>query len=245
MERPKASIIVPCLNSHEPFRRNMIYLSRILPHDVEMIVVDDESWPILEIPKDLKFACPTRVMRTWDDRPWTNLLAYMRGAEEASSDNIVIASVDHVFTSEAIEWAKGFTGHRANFMRKMGFLDENGILVTDKEELRKVCGHPGVLRKFVNYVETDEITLAPPYIINRTRFLTDCGYSWEMHENWPDDQVEAQYRMMTVVKDFLDRCDRLMNYHPKRWFSQRAPEDCLIYTDPRCNTDYFHNLRRL
>ena len=47
----KLSIVIPCLDSHEVLRRQLIHFERMaLPEDTELILVDDGSNPPIEKP---------------------------------------------------------------------------------------------------------------------------------------------------------------------------------------------------
>ncbi len=125
----KVSIIIPVLNSHEIVRRQMLYFEKMgLPDDVELILIDDGSDPVIE--------ADTKVIRTGDTREWTWPLARNRGAKEANGDILIMADLDHIISKEIIETARTFQGDFIRFHREFGVLDENGTLTQDRAVLR-------------------------------------------------------------------------------------------------------------
>lgn len=128
----KLSIVVPCLNSHEVVRRQLLHFSRMgLTADTELILVDDGSDPPLGNTSDL----PVRILRTNDTRPWTWALARNAGARVATGEYLLMFDVDHIVPGYAIRFIREFTGKKVQFVREFGVLDENGVLTQDRNVL--------------------------------------------------------------------------------------------------------------
>lgn len=128
----KLSIIIPVLNSHEVVRRQLLHFSRmgLLP-DTEIIIVDDGSDPPIANTSDL----PVHIFRTNDKRPWTWALARNAGARVATGEYLLMFDVDHIVPAAAIGFLRKFNGHKVQFIREFGILDEHGVLKHDRETL--------------------------------------------------------------------------------------------------------------
>lgn len=127
------SIIIPILNSHEIVRRQVLHFEKMgLPDDVELILVDDGSDPIIEVETDL----PLTLIHTNDKREWTWPLARNKGAKEAKGEYLIMADLDHIISKEIVEAARNFNGDFMRFHREFGVLDEEGNLTQDREVLR-------------------------------------------------------------------------------------------------------------
>lgn len=138
----RLSIVVPCLNSHEIVRRQMLHLWRIgLPADTELILVDDGSDPPIDI-EDLA-AKPKNVTvhRTNDFRPWTWALARNAGARLAKGQYLLFFDLDHIITRELLDFVHQGFDHKVQFIREIGVLDENGVLTQDRDVLEQY-GYP-------------------------------------------------------------------------------------------------------
>lgn len=139
----KLSIIIAVLDSHEIVRRQLLYLGQLLPMSVELILVDDGSSPRLaqtiydadEIsgPSSECHIENLRLIETNDTRCWTQGLARMKGIEAAQGEYIFCTDIDHIISKEAIDFALSFTGDKAVFRRRFAYLDEDGMLVRDRE----------------------------------------------------------------------------------------------------------------
>lgn len=136
----RLSIVIPCLNSHEVVRRQLLHFSRLDLSDTELIIVDDGSDPPLEVVvletlrkvgSDLRL----KIHCTNDKRPWTWALARNAGARIATGEYLLMFDVDHIVPGPAIRFLKGFTGKKVQFIREFGVLDENGILTQDRDVL--------------------------------------------------------------------------------------------------------------
>lgn len=141
MTNMKLSVIVPVLNSHEAFRRQLLHFERSgLPDDSELIVVDDGSDPPLKNTSSL----PVRMYQTGDTRPWTWALARNYAARRATGKFLLMFDLDHIITREVMDFVveRGdnlllpeINRPRIHFIRRFGVLDENGQLRTDRETL--------------------------------------------------------------------------------------------------------------
>ena len=155
----KLSIIIPVLNSHEVFRRQMLYFEKIgIPDDTEIIIVDDGSEPPLkyepkdftEVLDDANLSCtdegsfeaisnyrelPIKIIYTNDKRPWTWALARNAGARLAKGDYYLMFDIDHIITRELIDSARTFGGCKMQFLREFGVLTEDGTFTQDLDTL--------------------------------------------------------------------------------------------------------------
>lgn len=128
----RLSIVIPCLNSHEIVRRQLLHFSRIgLPHDTELILVDDGSDPPLENTADI----PVTIHRTNDSRPWTWALARNAGARIAQGKYLLMYDIDHIAPPALIDFVRDFDGLKVQFIREFGVLDEDGLLTQDRRVL--------------------------------------------------------------------------------------------------------------
>ena len=130
----RLSIVIPCLNSHEVVRRQLLHFDRMkLPSDTELIVVDDGSDPPL---RNTTLA-PVLIFQTGDTRPWTWALARNLGARMASGEYLLMFDVDHIVTREAIDFIRRFDGLKVQFTRQFGVLDEKGVLTQNRRVLEE------------------------------------------------------------------------------------------------------------
>ncbi len=129
----KCSIILPVLDSHEIFRRQMVRFEKILPADFEVIVLDDGS--DIPLTYDRRVPFPFRLLHTNDKRPWTNDLARNKGAAVASGEYLLMMDVDHVLTREALDLVLRFRGDMLKFHRQVADLDEHGEVRNIRESL--------------------------------------------------------------------------------------------------------------
>jgi len=128
----KLSIVIPVLNSHEVVRRQLMHFERIgLPGDTELILVDDGSDP----PIENNFSQLARIHRTDDTRPWTWALARNAGARLARGEFLLMYDIDHIASRHLIDFIRKFDGHKVQFVREIGVLDENGWLTQDRATL--------------------------------------------------------------------------------------------------------------
>ena len=128
----RLSCIIPCLNSHEVLRRQLLHLERVgLPDDSELILVDDGSDPPLENTSKL----PIQILRTNDKRDWTWALARNAGARVAKGEYLLMYDLDHITTRELMDFVVASDLPRIHFKRELGVLDENGLLTQDREVL--------------------------------------------------------------------------------------------------------------
>lgn len=132
--KTKLSIVIPCLNSHEVVRRQLLHFERMgLPDDTELILVDDGSDPPIRNTANL----PVTIFSTNDTRPWTWALARNAGARVARGEYLLMFDVDHIATPFAIGFIRRFTGLKVQFFREFGVLDENGVLTQDRGVLEE------------------------------------------------------------------------------------------------------------
>jgi hypothetical protein len=124
------------LNSHEVVRRQLLHFSRMdLRRDTELIIVDDGSDPPIEVNEEDVPCRETRIVRTYDKRPWTWALARNAGARIAQGEYLLMFDIDHIVSPDTIPYLRKFTGKKLQFFREFGVLDENGILTQDRDVL--------------------------------------------------------------------------------------------------------------
>lgn len=135
----KVSLVIPVLDSHEIVRRQLLHFTKSqLPSDVEVIIVDDGSEPLIAetVPWHEVKIKHLRIIATRDSRPWTSALARNKGAQSAMGDYLFMTDIDHVVTRDLIEEARSFGGDRLSFKRQFGILDPKGNLKTDASSLK-------------------------------------------------------------------------------------------------------------
>ena len=134
----KGSIVIPCLNSHEVVRRQILWFdSWMKPFSDrwDLVIVDDGSEPAISIALSTNFN--TILIRIPPHlQKWTHPKARNLGAEICQeSEFLFFMDVDHILTPEALSFADSFNGNMMRFPRRTGALDENGKLLTNDEDL--------------------------------------------------------------------------------------------------------------
>jgi len=134
----KLSLIIPVLNSHEIVKRQLQYFTDMpFSWDSEVILIDDGSKPQLS-GGDPRIV---RIIRTHDDRPWTQPIARNIGARFAEGEFLLFTDIDHIIPRETIEVAENFKYDYGRFKREVAVLDENGRFTQDRDVLEKY-GYP-------------------------------------------------------------------------------------------------------
>ena len=129
----RLSIIIPVLNSAEVVRRQLLHFDQMRWNDdTEVILVDDGSDPPLD-GRTSHF--PLTIHRTNDKRPWTWALARNAGARLAQGEYLLMYDLDHIADQKLIDFVRGFTGLKVQFIREFGVLDEKGRLTQDRDVL--------------------------------------------------------------------------------------------------------------
>lgn len=171
----KLSIIHPVLNSHEVVRRQILHYEKIgLPDDVELILVDDGSSPIISVETTLK---NFTLIHTNDFRAWTWPLARNTGARIAKGEYLMMIDLDHIVTLQMIEVARLFTGDFMRFHREFGILDEEGNISQNRDILRSY----GLPDKY-------DIKLTP----HRNQFCMHRDLYWKMG-GFREDRIGMPY----------------------------------------------------
>ncbi len=174
----KLSIIMPFLNSHELVRRQLLHFTKIGLNDlseVELIIVDDGSdSPIVANNCKLKNLI---IFATNDKRPWTSSLARNRVARDvAKGETLFMIDGDYILTKKSIEVALNLQYDYLGVRRKLGILDEYGVLDYSIETLIQ-WGAPRW------YLEAKQGKLPPhpnQYVIRKEIFLKLGGYNEKM-----------------------------------------------------------------
>jgi glycosyltransferase involved in cell wall biosynthesis len=134
----KLSIIIPVLNSHEIVKRQLQFFTDMpFSWDSEVILIDDGSKPPLG-GGDPRIV---RIIRTHDDRPWTQPIARNLGAKIAEGENLLFTDIDHIIPKETIEFAEQCPYDYARFRREIAVLDEKGHFTQDRDVLEQY-GYP-------------------------------------------------------------------------------------------------------
>ena len=130
----KLSIIIAILNSHEIVRRQYLHFSKMdLPEDVEIIFIDDGSYPPLEPPGIKNFT----LHYTNDKRQWTTGIARNTGARVAKGKYFLMTDIDYIIPRDAIEAARNLKEDKMCFRREFGVLDDDGNITQDINILRQ------------------------------------------------------------------------------------------------------------
>jgi len=128
------SIVIPILNSHEIFRRQLLYWEKLgIPDEVEIVIVDDGSEPSLEYRGSL----PLRILYTNDKRPWTQILAKNMGMRAAKGEKVFSLDIDFILTREAIEESIKLKDAKMCYKRSFAVIDKGGNLTQDTDTLVK------------------------------------------------------------------------------------------------------------
>lgn len=140
----KLSIVIAVLDSHEIVLRQVKYFSSLrLPDEVEVILIDDGSDPPIQV---LDPWFNIKLLQTNDTRKWTQGLARMKGIDEAEGEYIFCTDIDHIISREAVDFAVKFNKDKAVFRRRFAYLDENGILVRDRNRVINWGLNPKAIR---------------------------------------------------------------------------------------------------
>jgi glycosyltransferase involved in cell wall biosynthesis len=130
----RLSIVVAVLNSHEIVRRQILHYEKLgLPDDVEILFIDDGSYPAIESDTTLK---NFHIYATKDYRPWTVELARNFGIEKAQGEYVLITDMDYIIPMKCIESALDLKEDKSSIRREFGVLDENGDFTQDMDVLR-------------------------------------------------------------------------------------------------------------
>ena len=190
----KVSIVIPCFNSHEAVRRQVLYFHlQDLPPDVEIILMDDGSDPPL---KPLAIDCKNlNIYPTGDFRPWTQTAAKNLGVKIAEGEYVFITDIDHIITRDALEAVRNFDGDKMVFPRQWGVITEEGIVTQDKDVLMDYgMREIDWIRKGVNhYIHTNT------YAMKRSVYIQIGGYDpvfaeMQKHDIYDDNWLYGRYR---------------------------------------------------
>lgn len=152
----KLSIVIAVLNSHEIVRRQILHYEKMgLPDDIEILFIDDGSYPALQSDTTLK---NFTIYATKDYRPWTVELARNFGIEKARGEYVLITDMDYIIPMSCIESALDLKEDKSSIRREFGILDENGDFTQDMDILKsyglvkdnvKMSPHPNnfIMRK--------------------------------------------------------------------------------------------------
>ena len=135
----KISIIIPVLNSHRVVRRQLKHFKAMnLPDFIEIILMDDGSYPPLKPMLKNHPVKNLNIYATGDTRPWTQPCAKNMGAQIAVGKYLLITDIDHILSRELIKEAEQFNGDKMEFYRQFAVLTNKG----------KITQHPTTLFKY-------------------------------------------------------------------------------------------------
>jgi len=75
------------------------------------------------------------IIKTNNFNPWTQHYAREMAVEQAKGDKLVCLDVDHIVTKELLEFVINTDADVVKFQRRLGILDKNGDLKTDKKTM--------------------------------------------------------------------------------------------------------------
>lgn len=137
----KLSIIISVLNSFEIFRRQLIHFGKMdLPDDIEIIIMDDGSDPMLSLVPVMFPNCDIKnlwIYPTHEKREWTVALARNEGARISKAPYLLMTDLDHFWLKDAIMIARDFNEDKLGFQREFGILDDAGNFTQDINVLRE------------------------------------------------------------------------------------------------------------
>ena len=172
----KLSIIVSVLNSHEILRRQLLHFKHMdLPSDVEIILLDDGSYPALVdtigVP-NLTIQPTGNTHEPGSSTGWTVEIARNMGARMALGEYLLMTDIDYIIPRDAVEAGRTLTHDKAGFHREFGVLDVNGNFTQDFAELRRY----GLLESRIK----ERGTRMPPhpnnFIMRKSTFWQLGGY---------------------------------------------------------------------
>jgi len=188
----KCTIIYSVLDSQDVLTRQILHLSKIVPNDWEVVIMDDGSSPALTIPENT--GLNVRLIKTLNFTPWTQMLARDWAAFRYSSgEYLFMSDIDHILTKEAITSIKNFNGDMMKFPRNYGVLNEKGELVRDAETLVSY----GSSLENLNWVGKHENTFS----IKASTFREKLnGYSKYFYGRYPGDDQDLIDRYASLVQ---------------------------------------------
>ena len=225
----RGSIVIPCFNSHEIVRRQILWLdSWMKPFSDrwDLVIVDDGSEPEITITRPTNFSATVIHIPPHRTR-WTQHRARNVGAKSCpESEFIFFMDVDHILTMEALAASDSFAGDMLKFPRKTGALDENGRLLADKEDLLRFGASLAELRPH-NKVATTTC------LVRRTVQDAIGGFNESLSGKYGHD--DAHYRQRYNRHSNARKC--------------RSPElsraSIYVFPNPRDNHQgLFHSLNR-
>lgn len=138
----KGSIVIPCLDSHEVVRRQLLWISSWMAPFADrwnLVLVDDGSNPKISITPPTSHETILYRIPSHPEK-WTQPRARNVGARACPASQLIFfTDIDHILTPEALADADSFRGDMLRFHRKPAFLDPSGKLHTKEDDLLN-CG---------------------------------------------------------------------------------------------------------
>ena len=120
-----------------------------------------------------------KIIRTNDNRPWTEHKARNIGARVAKGDYLLMIDVDYIIPRETIEKALKFSGQRMAIKRRFGVLNKNGDIKNDSKTLKKW----GLKNRWIRKGEVAG---------HRSQFLMESNLFWDM--GGYNDTLDGKWR---------------------------------------------------
>jgi predicted glycosyltransferase involved in capsule biosynthesis len=222
----KLSIIIAVLDSHEVFERQVLHFGKMeLPEDVEVIFVDDGSFPALTLPKRFP---NIKLLYTNDTRPWSQPCARNFGAEFAKGEFLFMTDIDHILSKTAILFSRAANVDKIVYSRYWAILDEYGEINQDAETLFEY----GLDKKLYKERKLHAGSHANTFTIRKTVFEMLNGYDESFCGKYGGDDTDFSGRY-----SYLCRVEKKCKPHIHGG-------DIFVYPDPRRDVKgVFHKLR--
>jgi hypothetical protein len=161
--------------------------------------------------------------QTNDFRPWTQPLARNKGAYLSSGEYLYFTDIDHILTEESILSVINFTGDKMEFSRTWAILNEEGIIIRDKDILIDYGCKENELNKISSHCNT--------FAIKKEIFNRLGGYDQKFCGKYGGDDVDFNKRYAELY------------YKGEVKSSEKGPL-IYVYPDPRKDKKkIFHSLR--
>ena len=129
-ETLRLSIVIAILDSHEIVRRQLLHFRNMpLPEGVEVVFVDDGSYPELSYYADF-----LTIHKHDADGEWTQPEARNYGVRQANGEFVLCTDIDHIIPKETIDFMLSDHGYDVvRFRRECGVLDEGANFTQDMD----------------------------------------------------------------------------------------------------------------
>jgi len=216
----RVSLIIAVLDSHEVVRRQLEHFNQVVPQGVEVIIMDDGSDPPLGGVSSIKYQL--RIIRTDDDRPWSQPCARNAGAKIALGEYLFMTDIDHIISHAAFKAAMAFEGDKMVFPRTWGMIDHKYRVRTD----------PSVLSTYGLINGKGGGSHANTFVMRKSIFEELGGYDEKFCGKYGGDDTDFAGRY--GKHHYAGNCERSVLGPP-----------IYVYPEPRQDVKkIFHSLRR-